>query len=82
MKYMECKFSKRHTNSSLEVKIGYSTISHITWFKYLGSIIQNEGKIERDVNYRIQSSWMKWKSALSAICNRKIPLQLNGKFAA
>ena len=43
-KYMECKFSQRHTNPSLEVKINSATISQV--LKYLGSIIQNDGEIK------------------------------------
>ena len=58
-KYMECKFGKRHTNSNLEVKIGNDTIPKVTTFKYLGSIIQNEGEIEGDVNHMIQVGWLK-----------------------
>ena len=45
-KYMEYKFSKRRTNSNLEVKIGDDTIPQVTRFKYLGSIIQSDGEIE------------------------------------
>ena len=35
MKYIECKFSKRCTNSNLEIKIGNDTIPQITQFRYL-----------------------------------------------
>ena len=41
MEYMKCKFSWRHANANLEVKIRVHTISLVTWFKYVGSIIQN-----------------------------------------
>ena len=45
-KYMECKFSRRHTNSKLEVKIGDDAIPQVTRFKYLGSIIQDHRAIK------------------------------------
>ena len=78
--YMECKFGKRCTNFNLEVKIRNDTILQVTRFKYLGSIIQNDGEIEGDVNYRIQTGWLKWKSASGIICDKKILLKLKGKF--
>ena len=77
--YMESKFSKRRTNSNLEVRIEDDTIPQVKRFKYLGSIIQNDGEIEGDVNHRIQAGWMKWKSASSVICDKRVTLKLKGK---
>jgi len=53
--YMECNFSKRRSESTLEVKVGGHIIPQVTRFKYLGSIVQNDGEIEADVNHRIQA---------------------------
>jgi hypothetical protein len=78
--YMECRFSKKRANNSLRVKIGDHNIPQVTRFKYLGSVIQNDGEIEEDVNHRIQAGWMKWRSASGVICDRKVPLKLKGKF--
>ncbi|KAL5158405.1 Craniofacial development protein 2 [Glycine soja] len=57
--YMECKFNKRRRVSNSEVKIGDHIIPQVTRFKYLGSVIQDDGEIEGDVNHRIQAGWMK-----------------------
>jgi len=78
--YMECNFSKRRSGSTLEVKVGDHIIPQVTRFKYLGSIVQNDGEIEADVNHRIQVGWLKWRSALDVLCNKKVPLKLKGKF--
>ena len=78
--YMECKFSKRRTSSNVEVKVGDDTIPQVARFKYLGSIIHNDGEIEADVNHRIQAGWMKWRSASGVLCDKRIPLKLKGKF--
>ena len=67
----ECKFGKKRTNSNLEVKIGDDTIPQVTRFKYVGSIIHNDGEIEGDVKHRIQAGWSKWMSASSIICDKK-----------
>ena len=48
-------------------------------FKYLGSIIQKDGKINSDVNHRIQAGWLKWR-ATRVLCDRNILLWLKGKF--
>ena len=36
--------------------------------------------VYNDVNYRIQTGWLKWKSATGVLCDRNIPLWLKGKF--
>ncbi|KAM7524737.1 hypothetical protein LguiA_014639 [Lonicera macranthoides] len=78
--YMECKFSKRRSTPNLEVKVGDNVIPQYTRFKYLGSIIQEDGEIEGDVNHRIQAGWLKWRKASGVLCDKKVPLELKGKF--
>ena len=51
----------------------------VTRFKYLGSIVQNDGEIEADVNHRIQAGWLKWRRASGVLCDKKVPLKLKGK---
>ena len=53
------------------MKIEDDTILEVIRFKYLGSIIQNDKEIERDVNHRIKAGWKKWCSASSVICDKK-----------
>ncbi|KAH1214111.1 Craniofacial development protein 2 [Glycine max] len=79
-KYMECKFNKRRRVSNSEVKIGDHIIPQVTRFKYLGSVIQDDGEIEGDVNHRIQAGWMKWRKASGVLCDAKVPIKLKGKF--
>ncbi|KAL5153310.1 Craniofacial development protein 2 [Glycine soja] len=78
--YMECKFNKRRRFSNSEVKIGDHIIPQVTRFKYLGSVIQDDGEIEGDVNHRIQAGWMKWRKASGVLCDAKVPIKLKGKF--
>lgn len=37
--------------------------------RYLGSILNLEGEIGNDVNYKIKSSRAKWKSTLLILCD-------------
>lgn len=41
---IECKFSKKHASTSLQVKIRDHTIPLVSRFKYLGSIVQDMKK--------------------------------------
>jgi len=41
------------------VKIGDHIIPQVTRFKYLGSIVQNDGEVKGHVNHRIQDGWLK-----------------------
>ncbi|KAL5146025.1 Retrovirus-related Pol polyprotein from type-1 retrotransposable element R2 [Glycine soja] len=78
--YMECKFNKSRRVSNSEVKIGDQIIPQVTRFKYLGSVIQDDGEIEGDVNHRIQAGWMKWRKASGVLCDAKVPIKLKVKF--
>jgi hypothetical protein len=78
--YMECNFSGRRSRSTLEVKVGDHIIPQVTQFKYLESIVQNDGEIEADVSHRIQAGWLKWRRASRVLCDKRVPLKLKGKF--
>ena len=62
----------------MEVKVGDHIIHQVTRFKYLGSIVQNDGEIEADVNYHIQAGWLKWRRVSGVLCDKKVPLKLKG----
>ncbi|GJY54464.1 hypothetical protein Tco_0446128 [Tanacetum coccineum] len=49
-------------------------------FRYLGSVIHRSRRIDEDVAHRIGVGWMKWMAASGVMCNRRIPLKLQGKF--
>ncbi|KAF1863037.1 hypothetical protein Lal_00018882 [Lupinus albus] len=43
-------------------------MAEVTRFRYLESIIQDDGEIDGDVNHRIQVVWMKWRRAITLMC--------------
>ncbi|KAM2189178.1 hypothetical protein EV2_031863 [Malus domestica] len=57
--YMECKFSANGSQNELGVRIGDQEIPKSDYFRYLGSILQKNGELDGDLNYRIQARWMK-----------------------
>ncbi|KAA5655339.1 hypothetical protein F3G58_31385, partial [Pseudomonas aeruginosa] len=48
-------------------------------FRYLGSVIQSDGELDRTVRHRIDAGWMKWRQVTGTICDSHIPLPLKGK---
>ncbi|KAK9146749.1 hypothetical protein Sjap_006652 [Stephania japonica] len=79
-KYKHYKFrTTRHRDDGV-VKLGKVEVSKVKHFRYLGSIIQNDGNIKNDVTHRIQAGWKKWRSATSVICDKNMPTKLKRKF--
>ncbi|KAK8954976.1 hypothetical protein KSP39_PZI002688 [Platanthera zijinensis] len=77
--YMKLKFSRR--SDDFVIKLGDQDISRSECFKYLGSIVQKDRDIDKDVTHRIiQAGWLKWRGASGILCDRKVPLKLKGKF--
>ena len=61
--YLHCQFSVGH-DLVHEAAIGGAAIPKVMRFRYLGSIIQEDGEIDEDVNQRIKIGWQKWKKCL------------------
>ncbi|KAH0454287.1 hypothetical protein IEQ34_016211 [Dendrobium chrysotoxum] len=77
--YMECNFSSNRPCGGI-VTLGNQVINKSTRFRYLGSIVQSDGEIDGDIISRIQVGWLKWRNASGLLCDRKVPLKLEGKF--
>ena len=56
---MECKFSKQRIWKYNIVILDEQGIPMSSHFKYLGSIIQKDEKINSDVKHKIQADWLK-----------------------
>lgn len=77
---MKCKFSKIRSVSNLEAKVGDHIISNVTQFKYIGSLVQNDGEVERYVKHQIQTKLSKWRKAGRVLSDMKVPLTLKKYF--
>ncbi|KAG5613703.1 hypothetical protein H5410_013527, partial [Solanum commersonii] len=78
--YLRCKFSDVLDEADVEVRLATQIIPKKESFKYLGSVIQENGDIDDDVIHRIGVAWTKWRLASRVFCDKKIPPRLKGKF--
>ncbi|VFQ83658.1 unnamed protein product [Cuscuta campestris] len=79
-KYMECRFSRRDTESEVEVRIDSHLVHKVDRFRYLGWVIQADGELDADVGHRVGVAWAKWRLASGVLCDPKISPRMKGKF--
>ncbi|EMS57362.1 Retrovirus-related Pol polyprotein LINE-1 [Triticum urartu] len=63
-----------------EVSLDGQVVPQKDTFRYLGSMLQEDGGIDEDVNHRIKAGWMKWRQASGILCDERVPQKLIGKF--
>uniref|UniRef100_A0A914UZ20 Reverse transcriptase domain-containing protein n=1 Tax=Plectus sambesii TaxID=2011161 RepID=A0A914UZ20_9BILA len=54
-------------------------IARVESFKYLGSVLSEEGNIDADVKARMACGWLKWRECSGVLCDKKMPLRLKVK---
>lgn len=62
------------------VKIQDTVLQRVREYRYLGSVVQENGEIEAEVTSRVQAGWRKWKEASGVLCDRRVPMKLKGRF--
>uniref|UniRef100_A0A452XUZ8 Uncharacterized protein n=1 Tax=Aegilops tauschii subsp. strangulata TaxID=200361 RepID=A0A452XUZ8_AEGTS len=76
---MMCGFSTTRCEEE-EVSLDGQMVPQKDTFQYLGSMLQEDGGIDEDVNHRIKAGWMKWHQASGILCDKSVPQKLKGKF--
>ena len=49
-------------------------IIRVESFKYLGSVLGEDGNIDADVKARMTCGWLKWRECSWVLCNKKMLL--------
>jgi len=75
--YLHCCFSGR-VDAGGEVTLDGRSIPQVNKFKCLGSIIQQNGDIDEDINQRIKVGWQKWKYTSGVLSDKRVLLGLKG----
>ena len=65
--------------NSLPIKLNREELKNVDHFTYLGSVIDNDGTIDRDVDLRGQAAWSSWRKLTGVLYDRKVPLRLKSK---
>ena len=76
MQWPEDQCSKENP---LPMTLNGEELKHVDHFKYLGSVIDKDGTIDKDVDLRVQAAWSSWRKLTGILYDRKIPLRLKAK---
>ncbi|XP_063708920.1 uncharacterized protein LOC134837472 [Culicoides brevitarsis] len=76
--YMPCPFSDPDSGTP-DIFLDGCLLKKIDHFKYLGSMVENDGSCDADLNHRISTGWMKWQQNSSVFCDKKMPPKLKGR---
>ena len=61
------------------IQLDGTPIIRVERFKYLGSVLGEDGNIDADVKARMACGWLKWRECSGLLCDKKMPLRLKGK---
>ena len=63
----------------MAVRIDGQEILKTKSFQNLGSIFHKDREIEEEVNHKISSRWIKWRSTSGVLYDHRLPFKLKGK---
>ena len=66
-------------NDKETVKMEETKMLKVRKSKYLGSMVQESGSCEREINKRVQAGWNGWKRVSGVICDRRLPPRVKEK---
>ena len=76
----EVMLSSREGREELHITSGDGgELKQVTSFKYLGSVMSEEGGCDLEVRQRIKAAWAKWREVSGVILDRKVPMKLRMK---
>ena len=46
-----------------------NNLKRVTSFKYLGSMTQSSGDLDKEITHRIQAGWNNWRKVTGVVCD-------------
>lgn len=77
---MECKFNENGNEGIILIKFDGQEIVQNDRFHYLGSIIQNNEEIDKNICNIIITGWIKRRGASAILCDKQISWRIEGKY--
>ena len=65
--------------SPFPMNVNGDELKNVDHFKYMGSVIDIDGTIDRYLDLRVRAAWSSWRKLTGALYDRKIPLRLKAK---
>ena len=75
--WMRCLFGEEHDEVDLEIDM--ENLKEVESFKYLGSVLDNSGSMEREIGNRIQAGWTSWRKCAGVMCDKRMSMKLKRK---
>ena len=67
-------------HEEVNIQLGDGTVlKQSNEFRYLGSILTEEGGTEKAVRQRVKEAWQKWREVTGVVLDKKMPLKLRMK---
>ena len=61
------------------VKLEGVQLPKVENFKYLGCLLHNDGKSDREIKRQVQGGWNAWRKITGVLCDIRIALRVQGK---
>ena len=64
---------------TMPMEVNWEELKNLDHSKYLGSVIDKDGTVDRDVDLRVLAAWSSWSKLTGVLYDRKIPGTLKAK---
>ncbi|XP_037779392.1 uncharacterized protein LOC119575931 [Penaeus monodon] len=61
------------------IQIDGLNLKRVDHSKYLGEMVEEDGSMGREIKHRIQCGWNNWRKVSGVVCDKRVPVKLNGK---
>ena len=76
---MSCEFDDLEDQNRVDIEIDFQQMEQVKSFKYLGSVVQDDGDMDEEITNRIKSGWSSWRKCRGILCDKRMPLKLKSR---